>query len=127
MSLLQRSRLLLALFFLPVLLGNAAAQQKARGKPARGKIVFQENGCWRCHNTDSPESRILRAGGTPAPSLMGTYRRPPHELADGTKHEQHTDEMFRSIITEGTKAMAARGAALSDKEVNDLLAYLRTL
>jgi len=48
-------------------------------------------------------------------------------LADGTKHEKHTDEMFRTIITEGTKAMNPRGAVLTDEELDDLLAYLRTL
>ena len=106
---------------------SAAPPHQGKGNAGRGKAVFQISGCWRCHNTDKPELRILRAGGAPAPSLMGIYNRPPHQLADGTRHEQHSDEMFRVIITEGTKSMAARGAALSDKEVNDLLAYLHTL
>jgi mono/diheme cytochrome c family protein len=126
-NLLKSSGVLLAVSlaaFVPV---ADAGEPTGKGSAARGKAVFQVSGCWRCHNTDKPEARILRAGGAPAPSLMGIFKAPPHRLADGTRHEQHTDEMFRIIITEGTKSMAARGAALSDKEVNDLLAYLHTL
>ena len=127
MNLLKRSGFLLAVFLLPIVLQSAAAQQNGKGDAVKGKVVFQESGCWHCHNIDSPASRMLRANGPPAPSLMGLYKRPAHQLADGTKHEQHTDDMLRVIVVEGTKAMPPRGAALSDEEVNDLLAYLHTL
>ena len=127
MNLLKRSGLLGAIFLFPLFLGNAAAQQNAKGDAVKGKVVFQESGCWHCHNIDSAASRMLRANGPPAPSLMGLYKKPAHQLADGTKHELHTDEMLRVIVVEGTKAMPPRGAALSDEEVNDLLAYLHTL
>jgi mono/diheme cytochrome c family protein len=127
MNLLKRIGVPLAVCLVAFTQAGTAATQKGKGNAARGKAVFQISGCWRCHNTDKPEARILRAGAAPAPSLMGIYNRPPHQLADGTRHEQHTDEIFRTIITEGTKSMAARGAALSDKEVRDLLAYLHTL
>lgn len=121
------SGVLLALCLVTCLPAGAETTPKTKGNAVRGKAVFQVSGCWRCHNTDKPEPRILRAGAAPAPSLMGVFKAPPHQLADGTRHEQHTDEMLRKIITEGTRSMAARGAALSDKEVNDLLAYLHTL
>ncbi len=127
MNPVKRSVVLLAVYLVAFLQSGAVATQKGKGNAARGKAVFQISGCWRCHNTDKPEPRILRAGAAPAPSLMGIYTRPPHQLADGTLHEQHTDEMLRTIITQGTKSMAARGAALSYKEVRDLLAYLHTL
>src|SRR6266852_1867137 len=122
MNPVKRSVVLLAVYLVAFLQSGAVATQKGKGNAARGKAVFQISGCWRCHNTDKPEARILRAGAAPAPSLMGIYNRPPHQLADGTRHEQHTDEIFRRIITQGTKSMAARGAALSYKEVRDLLA-----
>jgi len=123
----RRCGALLAMSLLACFQLGAFAKAKSKGNAVRGKEVYQVSGCWRCHNSDKPEARILRAGGVPAPTLMGIYKRPPHELADGTRHEQHTDEMIRLIITDGTKSMAARGAALSDKEVTDLLAYLHTL
>jgi len=127
MSLLKGS-VLVALLSLPVFMNSSAAQQIGKGDPAQGKLVFREYGCWRCHNTDSPAAKRLRGeNDAPAPSMLGIFQRPPHELADGTKHEKHTDEMFRLIITEGTKFMAPRGAILSQKELNDLLAYLHSL
>jgi cytochrome c2 len=106
-------------------MGSLAAQgngNTGKGDPLKGKQVFQVTACWRCHDVETGESKR-----PPAPSLKGIYQRPPHSLADGTKHEKHTDEMFRTIITEGTKAMNPRGAVLTDEELDDLLAYLRTL
>ena len=121
MSVLKRSGLLFAIFLLPVFLGSAAAQQNGKGDPAKGKQLFQDNGCFRCHTTDSP---VVKRG----PSLMGIFQRPPHALGDGTRHEKHTDEMIRAIITQGTnKGMPPRGIALSDQELDDLLAYLHSL
>ena len=115
----------LSLLLIPA---RAAAQPNRTGDAAQGKIVFHEYGCWRCHNTDSAAAKRLRGeNDAPAPSMMGIFQRPPHELADGTKHEKHTDEMFRAIITEGTRFMSPRGAILSEKELSNLLAYLHTL
>ena len=93
-----------------------------KGDPVKGKEVFRVTACWRCHDVDTGESKR-----PPAPSLKGVYQRSSHTLVDGTRHEKHTDEMFRAIISEGTKAMNPRGAVLTDEEMADLLAYLRTL
>jgi mono/diheme cytochrome c family protein len=112
--------LLLAIFVL-----RTAAQDNDgmhKGDPVKGKEVFRVTACWRCHDVDTGTSKR-----PPAPSLKGIYQRPPHLLSDGTKHETHTDEIFRTIITEGTKAMNPRGAVLTDQELDDLLAYLHTL
>ena len=104
---------------------NLAAQDNNgshKGDPVKGKEVFRVTACWRCHDVDTGVSKR-----PPAPSLKDIYNRPPHLLSDGTKHEKHTDTMFRTIITEGTKAMNPRGAVLTDEELDDLLAYLHTL
>ena len=125
MRLWERGSLLFAIFLLPVFLGGAAAQQAGKagnGDAVRGKKVFQENGCFLCHNTESDEAKR-----PPAPSLKGVFKRPLHKLADGTEHKDHTDEMIRKIVTEGTRAMNPRGAVLTDEELNDLMAYLHTL
>jgi mono/diheme cytochrome c family protein len=105
--------------------GTMAAQSTGvehKGDPVKGKEVFRVTACWRCHDVDTGESKR-----PPAPSLKGTFQRSSHTLVDGTRHDKHTDEMFRTIITEGTKAMNPRGAVLTDEELDDLLAYLHTL
>jgi mono/diheme cytochrome c family protein len=99
--------------------GNGATH---KGDPVKGKEVFRVTACWRCHDVETGVSKR-----PPAPSLKGVYERGPHSLADGTRHEKHTDEMFRTIITEGTIAMNPRGAVLTDEELDDLLAYMHTL
>jgi mono/diheme cytochrome c family protein len=114
-----------ALLLLAVFTGSLAAQENGnrhKGDPVKGKEVFRLTACWRCHDVDTGVSKR-----PPAPSLKDIYNRPPHALADGTKHEKHTDQQFRQIITEGTKAMNPRGAVLTDEELDDLLAYLHTL
>jgi len=114
-----------AALLLVVSAGTLAAQDNGttrKGDPAKGKEVFRVTACWRCHDVETGESKR-----PPAPSLKGTYQRSSHTLVDGTRHEKHTDEMFRTIITEGTKAMNPRGAVLTDEELDDLLAYLHTL
>jgi len=108
-----------------VFAGTLAAQDNAsgyKGDPVKGKEVFRVTACWRCHDVDTGESKR-----PPAPSLKGIYQRSSHTLVDGTRHDKHTDEMFRQIISNGTKAMNPRGAVLTDEEMADLLAYLHTL
>lgn len=125
MRVLKSAGIVCGVLLLPIFMGSLAAQgngNTGKGDPLKGKQVFQVTACWRCHDVETGESKR-----PPAPSLKGIYQRPPHSLADGTKHEKHTDEMFRTIITEGTKAMNPRGAVLTDEELDDLLAYLRTL
>ena len=125
MKVLRRTGVVCAALLFPLFMGNLAAQQKAsvgKGDPARGKQVFEITACWRCHDVATGVSKR-----PPAPSLKGIYQRPPHQLVDGTKHDTHTDEMFKVIITEGTRAMNPRGAVLTDEELADLLAYLHTL
>src|ERR1700756_5300738 len=113
MKALKRVCVARAVLLLPIFIGSIAAQDNGnghKGDPVKGKEVFRVTACWRCHDVDTGVSKR-----PPAPSLKDIYNRPPHLLSDGTKHEKHTDEMFRTIITEGTKAMNPRGAVLTDQ------------
>ncbi len=125
MKVLKSAGSICAALFLVATAGALTAQDHGtarKGDPVKGKEVFRVTACWRCHDVETGESKR-----PPAPSLKGTYQRGSHTLADGTLHEKHTDEVFRTIITEGTKAMNPRGAVLTDEELDDLLAYLHTL
>ena len=125
MKALKRGGVACVVLLSAIFTGSLAAQENGNphnGDPVKGKEVFRVTACWRCHDVDTGVSKR-----PPAPSLKGIYNRPPHLLADGTKHDKHSDEMFRQIITEGTKAMNPRGAVLTDEELDDLLAYLHTL
>jgi mono/diheme cytochrome c family protein len=125
MKALKSATLMCAALLPLVFAGTLAAQENGatrKGDPVKGKEVFRVTACWRCHDVDTGESKR-----PPAPSLKGIYQRSSHTLVDGTKHDKHTDEMFREIITNGTKAMNPRGAVLTDEELDDLLAYLHTL
>lgn len=121
MNLMKRSVLILTALLLPLYLGSAVAAD-GKGDAAKGKKVFEENGCERCHNVDTTVAKR-----PPAPSLKGIFQRPPHQLADGTEHKQHTDAMLGEIVVNGTSRMPARGAVLTDEEVADLMAYLHSI
>jgi len=121
----KRHRWVCSVLFLPLIIGGLDAQRSGtprKGDPVKGKKVYAENACQRCHDIETGISKR-----PPAPSLKNLYQAPPHALADGTKHDTHTDEMFRTIIREGTSAMNPRGAVLTDEELDDLIAYLHTL
>lgn len=138
MRTLKQGTLFAALFLAPMLLLGAALRQEgnkgqsgassarqadskeeAKGDPAKGKDVFAAN-CQMCHNADSDEAIV-------GPGLKGLFKKPPHKMADGTEHTQHTVPMIRDQIVKGSSAMPAAGASLSSAELADLMAYLQTL
>jgi len=118
MNFLKIGSVLVALFALSMVVSGAAAPQ-AKGDAAKGKETFEAN-CSICHNADSEEEKV-------GPGLKNLFKKPPHKMADGTEHKEHTDAMIRKQIKEGSSAMPPVGASFSDKEVDDLLAYLHTL
>jgi mono/diheme cytochrome c family protein len=120
MNLSIRSGFLVSAFvFAFVLVGAAPSHAQAKGDAAKGKEVFDTN-CSICHNSDSEEQKI-------GPGLKNLWKKPPHKLTDGTEHKTHTDALIREQILKGSSAMPPIGAALSEKELNDLMAYLHTL
>jgi mono/diheme cytochrome c family protein len=114
------------LFVLFFLLGAAAQEdrnQKGKsedviGDAAKGKEVFDDN-CAICHEV-SDQDKV-------GPGLKGISKKGQHKLSDGTEHKDHSPAVLHKQIVQGGGGMPAVGANLSDKEVNDVLAYLMTL
>ena len=85
----------------------------AAGDAAKGKEVFEQ--CSVCHNADSTEKKM-------GPGLKGLFKK--DKLANGKKP---TEANVKAKIDEGGNGMPAYKDMLSDKEKDDLLAYLKTL
>jgi len=84
----------------------------------RGKAIYQQD-CVSCHGTDgvgeAPRLGELETGLAPA--------------LDETMHAwHHTDENLATIIRDGTSGrMPGWGSALSDGQIGDLVAYIKSL
>jgi len=88
------------------------------GDAAKGKEIFQES-CSLCHETSSK----FKLG----PGMQGISQKGPHALTDGTEVADESSATLRKQIVKGAGTMPPAGAAFSDQQVNDLIAYLRTL
>lgn len=84
-----------------------------KGNAANGKEVFEQ--CSVCHNADSDEKKM-------GPGLKGLFKH--DKLVNGKKV---TEANVRAKIDEGGNGMPAYKDMLSDKEKDDLVAYLKTL
>jgi cytochrome c6 len=74
-----------------------------------GAVLFRED-CARCH--------VQKAGhADPAPALTGYFERKP----------QPTMQQVKDMIRNGKRAMPPFGERLSSREIDDVIAYLRTL
>jgi mono/diheme cytochrome c family protein len=78
----------------------------SRSQRAHGASVFVASGCSHCHS-------IRNAGGHKGPDLSGVGRR------------LKKDQMRRQIV-EGSKRMPPFKDELQDKELADLISYLRS-
>jgi cytochrome c len=85
----------------------------AAGDAAKGKEVFDQ--CSVCHNADSTETKI-------GPGLKGLFKR--DKLVNG---KAVNDANVRDKINEGGNGMPSYKDILSDKEKDDVIAYLKTL
>ncbi len=92
--------------------GDAAAMTDA------GEEIFFTR-CWMCHDPESEEPGV-------GPGLKNLYQRPPHTLTDGWEH-LHTDADMRRVVEQGNINMPPMGETLSAGEIDQVLAYLRTL
>ena len=97
-------------------LACTGAESKANG--SQGKQIFAQT-CLPCHNVDTDARKM-------GPSLKGLYKHA--KLENGQKV---TDQTVRAQIATGGKQMPhyAEGPnpILSPAEMNDVLAYLKTL
>jgi len=85
---------------------------------AKGEQIYYAN-CAVCHDPVSEEVRI-------APSLEGYFQQPPHKHADGQERE-HSEAFAREFIMKGNTNMPPMNKALSPQDLENVLAYLRTL
>ena len=106
--------------------GPAPAQyltHNFNANPANGERLYKA-GCTACHGND----------GKGAPQAISAFER-PETFPDFTRCDQTTSEVdagYKAVITHGgpnrgfSQIMPAFGEALSSKEIDDLVAYLRT-
>jgi cytochrome c len=81
---------------------------------ARGESVYKSH-CAICHFAASTEKKI-------GPGLKGLAKRT--KFADGTRND---NQSLAKLIQNGGKNMPPTRGDLSDAQLRDLLAYLRTL
>ena len=108
-------------FSLSEVLGNQGSEMELRGDSIRGKSIFYENeiaSCTRCHQIDG-------VGGVVGPALDGIA---------GKQQESYLRESLlnpQAAIAEGfpveVSPMPPFGVLLSPQELEDVLAYLKTL
>jgi cytochrome c len=96
-----------------LVLALACAGAQKKGDVARGKVVFEA--CAPCHNTDSDARRQ-------GPALRGLFKHA--KLENGQKV---TEESVRAQVSTGGKQMPHYDGILSAQEMDDLVAYLKTL
>jgi mono/diheme cytochrome c family protein len=89
-----------------LILTNTAAQASSRTQREHGSELFKANGCVHCHT-------INKVGGNKGPDLSGVGR-------------TATPAAIRKQIVEGGKGMPPFGEILQPKELEDLIAYLRS-
>jgi cytochrome c len=85
----------------------------AAGDAAKGKEVFEQ--CGVCHNATSDEKKM-------GPGLKGLFKKA--KMVNG---KAPTEANVRAKVDEGGNGMPAYKDMLSDKEKDDLVAYLKTL
>jgi len=94
------------------LLGTAP-RLHAAGDAGKGKEGFEQ--CAVCHNADSDEKKM-------GPGLKGLFKH--DKMVNGKKP---TEANVRSQVDEGGNGMPPYKDMLSDKEKDDLIAFLKTL
>lgn len=94
--------------------GPSVFGQKNEGDTAKGKDKFEAN-CSGCHNADSEETKV-------GPGLKGLFKR--ETLHNGKKV---TEDNVQALINEGGGGMPSFAGMLTDNEIKDVIAYLKTL
>ena len=80
----------------------------------RGQRLFKSI-CATCHRADSTDPLN-------GPGMKGLYKK--KFLPSGAPAN---DERVRDVIKMGRRTMPALGAAFDDRQINDIIAYLKTL
>ena len=85
----------------------------AEGDADAGKEVFEQ--CGVCHHADKADKKL-------GPGLKGLYQK--EKMENGNPP---TDENVLKVIHEGGNGMPAYEELLSKEEIQNLMAYLKTL
>jgi len=93
--------------------------QPPSGNSANGKKVFHEH-CEMCHEAESTADKV-------GPGLKGLSHKAAHKLPSGKEHRDHSAATIREQIEDGSGTMPPQKGALSEQEIQDLIAYLQTL
>ncbi len=94
------------LLFFTLIAAGSAAHASARKQREHGSEIFNATGCMHCHT-------IGNVGGNKGPNLSGVGR-------------TVMPAAMRKQIVDGGKGMPPFGEILKPKELNDLIAYLRS-
>jgi mono/diheme cytochrome c family protein len=89
-------------------------RHKERSPVERGFGVFMRS-CAGCHGPD--------ARGTRPPG----FATPPRDLTDPSLQARLTDDAIRETVHYGKGQMPPFGAALSEGDVNDVMAFVRSV
>jgi cytochrome c len=95
---------------------KAAAKQAHSATAAKGGLRVFENRCAMCHYSDHVQKKV-------GPGLKGFYKRGKF-ITNGNKV---TDESVKTWIQNGDSMMPPFKDVLDQEQLNDLIAYLRTL
>ncbi|MBI4460097.1 MAG: cytochrome c [Acidobacteria bacterium] len=136
---MKTTHILLGAFALLVLIALAGRSQEAhphntaREAGAKKKLVvlaskgnlavgrsLSEKHCQTCHEVKSNKKKV-------GPGLKGLFKWPAHKMADGTVMTRHDEPTIRKQIEEGSSSMPPMKGVLSKQELDDLMAYLRSL
>jgi cytochrome c len=99
----------------PLLLKGVAKKSDSATAAKSGLAVFERR-CGMCHYSDRVEKRV-------GPGLKGFYKRGKF-ITSGNKV---TDESVKAWIQNGDSMMPPFKDVLDTEQLNDLIAYLRTL
>lgn len=100
-----------------LVMGGLEAQviSSANGDPTKGKIIYETN-CLICHGE--------RGKGD---GLIGATLRPPPTDLTGPEARAKSDNDLRTVIHEGRGVMPAWKTRLKEQDIQNVLAYIRSL
>ena len=92
---------------------TAATAEGSKGDAEKGKGVFEQ--CAICHNVDSDEEKM-------GPALKGLFKK--EKLKNG---HAVNEENVRAVVKAGGNGMPGYEDLLSAEEMDNLIAYLKTV
>ncbi len=95
---------------------QAHGATKLSPEAARGALLYKEKGCAHCHLTDSTEIGM-------APGLKDLFKRKSLPVVG----KPATEENVRDQLKKPYKNMPSFAGRLNEKEMDEIIAYLKTL